>query len=235
MLLNALICDDEINCCKEIEIYLTKYCSEHKIPLTYDCFTDSAEVDKIETKYDIAFLDIELNGNSGIELAKKLKERNKRIIIFFITNYQKYVDDAMNLYALRFLEKPLDYTRFYGGLDRAIELINEDVVEVPLSKDDRIIILPASDIMYIETLNHKTEVVTVSEAHQSKNLMDSWDRTLNHKSFYRVHKSFILNLDYIKEYQRKEVIMKNGKLVPISYRNQAVFRKVFYEYLKRRK
>ena len=141
----------------------------------------------------------------------------------------------MNLFALRFLKKPLDYSRFFSGLDRAIDLINEDIVEIFLYNDQKHIKINSQSIMYIETLNHKTKIVTPEKTYYSSQLIDYWAKTLTHTSFVRTHKSYILNMDYVYEYQRSEVKLSNGEIVPISYRNQSEFRRVFYNYLKRRK
>jgi DNA-binding LytR/AlgR family response regulator len=233
--INALICDDEHSCIKEIVQYLVKYCEEHNISYSYDSYDSGEEAMISNSTYNIAFLDVEIGSVTGLEIARKLKENNKNIIIFFITSYEKYIDDAMDLFALRFLKKPLDYSRFYSGLDKAIELINEDVVEFYLKDENKLIRLKSSEIIYIETLNHKTKIVTISKTYYSSKLIDEWEKELTHTSFSRVHKSYILNMDYVSEYQRDHVKLTNGSIVPISYRKQADFRKVFYQYLKRRK
>lgn len=86
--------------------------------------------------------------------------------------------------------------------------------------------------MYIETLPHKTKIVTKKQVYYSKNQITYWDSMLNYSRFYRVHKSFILNMDYVDEYKRNEVRLTNGEIVPVAYRRQTEFRKDFYEYIK---
>ena len=233
--INALICDDEYSCINEISQYLVKYCKEHNITYSYDCFNSAEDAINSNTTYNIAFLDIEIGSITGLDIAKKLKNNNKNIIIFFITSYEKYIDDAADLFALRFLQKPLDYSRFYSGLDKAIELINEDIVKFYLKDENKIIRLKSNKIIYIETLNHKTKIVTITKTYYSSKLIDEWEKDLTHTSFSRVHKIYILNMDYVSEYQRDQVKLTDGSFVPISYRKQAQFRKVFYQYLKRRK
>lgn len=235
MTINAIICDDEDCCIETIEKYLVKYCEEHKITCFYDCFNTAEEAINSDVTYNIAFLDVEMGEINGLKIAEHLKQKNKNIIVFFITDYEKYIDDAMNLFALRFIKKPLDYTRFYSGLDKAIELINEDVVEFYLKDSKKLLKIKSNEIIYIETIGHKTKVVTDNGVYYSGDLIDFWQKKLTHSSFYRIHKSFILNLDYINEYQRIEVKLSNGDIIPVSYRNQTAFRKYFYDYLKRRK
>lgn len=235
MTINALICDDDNKCGDIILEYLLKYCDERNITCYYDSFDNGHKALESVTSYNIAFLDIEIGDISGLEIAKELKEQNKNIIIFFITEYEKYIDDAMDLFALRFIEKPIDYQRLYGGLDKAIQLINEEIIEVYIKADDCIAKINAKDIVYLETADHKTKIVTIKGEYYSPELIDYWEKKLTHSSFYRVHKSYILNLDYIDQYKRNEVNMTTGEIIGISYRNQPAFRKYFYNYLKRRK
>ncbi len=235
MTINALICDDEKERCDIVLQYLLKYCDERNITCFYDSYSNGEDALSTDMSYNIAFLDIEIKNISGLDIAKHLKEKNKNVIIFFITEYEKYIDDAMDLFALRFIKKPLDYSRFYSGLDKAIELINEDDVEFYLKDTNKVLKIKSKDIMYVETLDHKTKVVTANGIYYSSELIDYWYKKLTHSSFYRVHKSYIVNLDYIDEYKRNEVKLTNGEIIGVSYRNQPTFRRYFFNYLKRRK
>lgn len=235
MTINALICDDDINCVNVVIKCLLKYCEERNITCFYDSFDDGQKASESTTSYNIAFLDIEIGNTSGLEIAKKLKENNKNIIIFFITEYEKYIDDAMDLFALRFIKKPLDYGRFCTGLDKAVELINDEIIELFLKDDDTIRKINIKDIIYIETMGRKVKIVTTMGIFYSYDLIDYWEKKLTYISFYRIHKSYILNLDYIDQYKRNEVKLTTGEIIGISYRKQSVFRKYFFDYLKRRK
>jgi DNA-binding LytR/AlgR family response regulator len=234
MNVDALICDDQGDSVKLVRSYLTRYCEEHHITCCCDCYTSGKEAAHGDKIYNIAFLDIEMNDTNGIELARVLRNKNRDIIIFFITAYEKYLDDALDLFALRFLKKPLDYSRFYNGLDKAIELLNDSMVDCYLKETGRLIRLKSNTIMYIETTNHKTKVVTTDNVYTCTYLIDEWEKLLTHFSFVRVHKSFIVNMNHIEIYSRKQVILTNGAIIPISRHNQAAFRKAYYSYIKRR-
>jgi len=141
----------------------------------------------------------------------------------------------MDLFALRFIKKPIDSTRLYRGLDKAITLINEDEISFYLKDSGALKNIKANEIMYIEIGDHKTVVVTESKIYNSKDSIDYWEQRLTNVCFGRPHKSFIINMEYIDKYQRNEVTLKNGKIIPIAYRKQKEFRKIFVEYLRRRK
>ncbi len=235
MVINALICDDDQKCVDQISEYLDHYCYDHSLSYSVKSFTDGMQAIHSEAVYNIAFLDIEIGNVSGLDIAKTLKEKNKNIIIFFVTEYEKYIDDAMDLFALRFIKKPVTESRIYKGLDKAIDLINEDEISFYLKDSNQIKNIKSKDIIYVETGNHKTMVFTNSGCYESAQLLDYWERKLTNICFARPHKSFIVNMEYIDEYKRNEVKLKSGKIVPVAYKRQTEFRKIFWNYLKRRK
>lgn len=235
MVINALICDDEQKYIDEISTFLDGYCYDHSLTYKVDTFTDGQLAINSKKIYNIAFLDIEVGKISGLDIAKSLKDKNKNIIIFFITAYEKYIDDAMNLFALRFIKKPIDKTRLYSGIDKALSLINEDQIDFYLKDSGTIINLKANEIMYIEIGDHKTIVVTENKSYNSNEKLDYWEQKLTNVCFCRPHKSFIINMEFIEKYQRNEVTLKNNIIIPIAYRKQTEFRKIFWDYLKRRK
>lgn len=235
MTINALICDDEQQYIDKILNCLNEFCYDHSLTYKADSFTDGHNALNSENTYNIAFLDIEINDVSGLDIAKKLKEKNKNIIVFFITAYEKYIDDAMDLFALRFIKKPINKARLYQGLEKAVSLINEDKISIFLKDSKTMQNVKASDIMYMEIGDHKTIIATVNKTYFSSENLDYWERKLMNICFCRPHKSFILNMEYIDKYQKNEVTLTNGKIIPISYRKQKEFRKIFTEYLRRRK
>lgn len=235
MIINALICDDEQKYIDQVLRCLEEYCFDNNLLFNADSFTDGVQAIKSQKTYNIAFLDIEVGNISGLDIAKSLKNKNKNVIIFFITAYEKYIDDAMNLFALRFIKKPIDNARLYSGLDKAISLINEDEISFYLKDSGTIINVMAKEIMYIEIGDHKTIVVTENKSYYSKEKLDYWEQKLTNICFCRPHKSFIINMEYIDKYQRNEVTLKKGKIIPIAYRKQKEFRKTFWNYLRRRK
>lgn len=235
MIINALICDDEEQCVNKIYNCLDNFCYDHSLIYKADTFTNGLDAINSENTYNVAFLDIEIDNISGLDIAKELKKRNKNVIVFFITAYEKYIDDAMDLFALRYIKKPVSQERLYNGLEKAISLINEDEITIYLKDSDSIQKVKAGDIMYIEIGDHKTIISTKDKTYYSPENLDYWENLLTNVCFCRPHKSFILNMEYVYKYRRNEVLLTNNKIIPIAYRKQTDFRRIFSDYLKRRK
>lgn len=235
MTINALICDDEKQSREETYAYLKQYCEEHCLNCNCDVFEKGEAAINSNKKYNIAFLDIEMDSLNGIDVAGHLRNNNNNIIIFFITAHEKYIDDAMNFYALRFMNKPIDCSRFYSGMDRAIELIDEGTLTVTVNDKHNLVSIETNTLLYAEIYRHRVKLVTENGTFYVSETLEEIERKLTHSSFVRVHKSFIVNLDFMKNYKRDYIELKDGTIISISSRYQASFRKTIYSYFKRRK
>ena len=103
--MKILICDDEKHYLDNLKQHVQEYMDQRGIESAIDAYTDPSEIMEGSCIYDVAFLDIQMEGIDGITLAKELKRRNGKLALFFVTNYEEYQDDAMDLQAFRFFGK----------------------------------------------------------------------------------------------------------------------------------
>ena len=130
------ICEDDKAYRKIILEYVTEYFKEHLIDFEYNEFSSGEELLSSDKIFDIVFLDIEMNELNGIQTTKELNIRNRNTIIFIVTAYQKYLDDAMDLNVFRYIDKPIQSKRLYNGLDKAIDLINNNEITFKTREPD---------------------------------------------------------------------------------------------------
>lgn len=202
----------------------------HHISHSIYVYTNSSSVFEQSVQFDMAFLDIEMPGINGIELAKKLRKQNPKIIIFIITAFNQYLDDAFDLSAFRFIQKPLDIPRFFSGLDKAMDRLDRETIPFFLQSKNETVRIFSSDILYVEIVKRHTEVVTSTARYSSNNTISYWHTHLPATSFYRVHSSFIVNMKFVEKYARDHVTMDNNDIIPIAYRKQSAFKQYFSEY-----
>ncbi len=231
--MKILICDDDKMYVDSIKAQVDAFLAENS--LTAQCCTLTSADGLMTTteSYDIAFLDIVVGDVSGIEVGKRLKENNENIVIFIVTAYDKYLDDAMDLNVLRFLKKPLNNERLQAGLEKAFSLIDNTTVEILIKDGIGAMNIPISSIMYVEIMGRKIKVVTKDNVYITSTKMTFWQEKLIASFFYQVHKSFIINLKYATNYQKDAVTMKNGDKIPVAFRKQIDFQKYFFEYFTR--
>lgn len=222
------ICDDEIEYVNDIEQHLKQYFTEHGLSLNLFKYNNGIELLNSQNSFDIAFLDIEMPDINGIELGKKLQNANPDLVLIYITAYNHYLDDALDLGITRFFDKPIDSKRFYKGLDKAIEKLDQTEVQIHLKDSDNgITSVKINDIIMVEIEKRKTKIVTKDKIYYSKSDIKFWRENLNKSYFESPHNSFIINTNYITYYQKDYVILYDKYNIPIAYSKRAEFKKKF--------
>ena len=232
--MKILICDDEQQYVDELKIHIENFMQSRVADFTIDTANNPQAVADSNEIYQLAFLDIQMDELNGISLAKTLKERNCKIVIFFVTSYNDYQDEAMDLRAFRFFEKPFNVERLYSGLEKAMEYIDESYVDFYVWTDNEHKQILVDDVIYVERGNRQVTLVTTQGNFTTRETFDEWCAILQNSFFYRVHKSFIVNLHYVTGYKYSELFVQNNVRIPIASRRQTDFHKFWFAYLRRR-
>lgn len=225
------ICDDERKYAQETENKVKAILNEQNISAEFDLYCSSADIYNCQKFYDIAFLDVEMQPYSGIKVAEKLKEINPYIVIFIITSYDKYLDDAMDLNVFRYIKKPLDERRLKTGVCKALEMIDSNVISFFVKSGNKSVSVMSDDILFVETVGRTTRIVTVKGEYVSENKMNFWKEKLSASFFFPVHKSFIINMKHLTGYKRDTVTLSESYSIPVAYRKQAQFRSYFFNFV----
>lgn len=231
--MKILICDDDEKNLNYVKIHIEEYMKEHYMNAEFFTTTSPNEILECNTVFDLAFLDIQMPEIDGITLAKELKKRNEKIVLFFITAFDEYLDEAMNLRIFRFFDKPLDIERLYSGLDKAMELLDESYINIYVENEIKCIKLNVDSIKYIRRENRKNTIFTVNGKYTVKDDFEKLIRKIPNTFFYLIHKSFYVNLHYITEYSYKEIYIDDDRL-SIATRKQADFHRFWFNYVKGR-
>ena len=231
--MRVLILDDERKFVDDLQFHIERYMATHLINADVTAVTSAKGILEDEDKFDLVFLDIQMPDVDGISVAKELKNRNSKVIIFFVTAFDEYQDEAMDLHIFRFFEKPFDEGRLYRSLDKAMEFLDESYVDIYLDKNGETVKVLVDDVIYIKRENRKTTVVTTDDKYTTKTKFDDLVSKLPNTFFYLVHKSFFVNIHYITKYSYKEVYLGNAR-ISVATRKQAGFHKFWFDYLKRR-
>lgn len=232
--MKILICDDEIQYLNDLHFHVQEYMDNRAVNYKITAVTSPAQILSGDLFFDLAFLDIQMEEMDGIALAQKLKKQNGKIALFFVTNYDEYQDDAMDLHAFRYFSKPFNITRLYSGLDKAMEYIDGAYVDIFLYGDNAQQRVLIDDILYITRVNRKVIVKTKHREFSINENFDALCEKMPPLFFYQVHKSYYVNLHYVKRYSYSELLLTDGSRIPIATRKQAQFHKYWFEYLRRR-
>ncbi len=226
------ICDDEQNCINDVQTHISFFSKDVGVELEQYTFNSAEELMLSNLKFDIAVLDVEMEGTNGIKLGEYLRTTNPHIILIYITAHRKYLDDALNLNAVRFFEKPIDSQRFYRGLKDAIDRIDNSNISFYLKDGKTIEKISAKDIIYIEIENRKTKVVTVDKIYHASEHISFWKDNLSGTIFIVPHKSYIVNLNFVTTYQRESIVLDNRHTIPVARNKQSDFYRQFMKFLE---
>lgn len=232
--MKILLCDDEQQYIDELKMHIEEFMKSRSINFEIHTFNNPQAVVESDTVYQLAFLDIQMDELDGISLAKILKERNSKIVMFFVTSFNDYQDEAMDLRAFRFFEKPFDAERLYSGLEKAMEYIDESYIDFFVWANNEHKKVLVDDVIYVERGNRQVTLVTTQGNYTTRESFDEWCNILQNTFFYKVHKSFIVNLHYVTGYKYSEIFIQNNIRIPIASRRQADFHKFWFAYLRRR-
>ena len=162
---------------------------------------------------DVAFVDIDLNGDSGMECAKVLTELNPKLKVIFATAHAEYMANAFEIYAFDYLVKPFDVERVVTTLSRIrgeIETASaetEETVNLPEKYSDKLMIkgkeqvlfVDTGEIVFVERAENATRIVTAEEEYRVQVSLGGIEEKLNPAEFMRCHKSYIVNLSKISK------------------------------------
>ena len=219
---------------------------EANIESIVDAANGGEAIERIRTEIpELVFLDIQMPDMTGFSVLELCgKELVSRIpAIIFVTAFDQYALKAFEFHALDYLLKPFDRERFSGALDRARTQINnrrsgtsdpriigllekitserEYLEWVTIKKDERILLLKVSDIHWIEAQGNYVSLKFEKESQLLRETMDRMESQLDPRSFIRVHRSTIVNINQVKElhvWARGEyrVITHSGKAFTLS-------------------
>lgn len=235
MKLNIAICDDEV---AEIE-YLSSLVEQWSAStgnvamLKSFCSAESFLFEYEENKnYDILLLDIQMKEIDGIGLAKEVRKYSKDTQIVFVTGYDKYISDGYDVAALHYLMKPVSFEKISEVLSRAAENLGKTSPAILINANGENVKLLLSDIYCIEAVGHTLKITCTDGDITVNQSLSSFKSNIGN-DFISTHRSFIVNLEHIKRISKTDVILDNGKSVPVSRRMYEDIYKAFVAYYRR--
>ena len=206
--MNVIIVDDEYPARKELIYFIENY-TDMNIMGEFDNGLDVLNFIQDNT-LDAIFLDINIPKLDGMLLAKTIDKFEKRPKIIFITAYDNYAVEAFNLKIFDYILKPYSDERIISMLHRlkntSDKKNNEDKAEykkvsnkISLWKNGKIHIVDVNDIYYCEARERYTLIFTKDEDYEIREGRSEVEKTINHNSFFRSHRSYLVNLEKIEE------------------------------------
>lgn len=208
------IVDDDHTQSEYLKNILSFFAEEKGIRVSFTLFPSAEAFLFDEGNEDIFLLDIEMPGMSGIDLAKRIRERNETAPIVFITGYSDYIAEGYDVSALHYLLKPVNKNKLYAVLDKAIKQLAKNEKNFSFEMSGETFIVPLREIRYIEVSGNYI-TVHAREDFRVKMPLAKLESLLDER-FVRTGRSFIVNLGLVRRVTKSDVYLSSGETVPLS-------------------
>lgn len=230
------ICEDKVIQINLLNNKIKKWSNEKGVKVSIDNFKSAESFlfkwDDYE-RYDIIFLDIKLSQMSGVELSNIIREKNKNVKIVFVTGIFKYALHGYKVGALQYLMKPINTADLYFCLDKTQEeIIRKDKLGmIVLETAKKSVKLSYDDIHYCIMFSPYIDIHTHSEKITVRKKISEIETMLPEESFVRCHRSYIVNIRYIKSIEKGNLILESGIKIPISRGKFKELNEIFINYI----
>ena len=181
--------------------------------------------------FDIIFLDIEMEGISGIEAGHEIRSIDTNVIIIFITSHHQYVYSSFKIEAFDFIVKPFDRERVNDALSRALKKHNEQHHIIDFKWQGCVHALDISEIIYIEAYHRLIIFVTKGDKQECIGKLDEYECDLSSYGFMRCHQNALINMRYVKSIEDTSITTTYGHTVKMSARRKQSCLRMFNTYL----
>lgn len=232
-MIRIAICDDEKQTADQIRKLVSRFFREKNMEASVVCFSGGEELLQYDKNIDVLFLDIQMEGMDGMETARKLRSRNFRGFLIFITILKEMVFQSFEVQAYDYLVKPVGEKKFAGTMERLLVSMNNAGEEKLLvQKGYERSIISFDEIVFAEIIDRKVYLHLASSG-----VVDFYDRIENLEErldsrFFRCHRSYLINMRYLKSYKNGVAYMENGKEIPVSRLRSKAFSEVILQYMK---
>jgi two-component system, LytTR family, response regulator LytT len=228
------ICDDDQQQRERIQQYIklsSIKCTDFEI-VQFCCGEDLIKAYSENVTYDIIFLDIVMENLDGIKTADSIHKINTSALIIFISSYVQFVSETFRLHAFQFLIKPITRESFDREFERAVNQFYAQHRKLIFKTSCNTVAVEIKDIVYIEGYQHHLYVVTKNKnEYMVTGKLSEKEKQLLPFGFVRVHQSFLVNMDFIKSINDKNVVTTVGVTVEMSTRKKSQVLNLFNKYL----
>ena len=211
------ICEDEMPVRESLCEMCGQILAERNIPYELTPFSSAEALEgalEAGARFDLMCLDILMEGKTGMEFARQLRERDDQTSILFITNSEEFLREGYEVRPIQYLFKPVRPEQLTRALETDLRLHHQpDTVTVRTGAG--IIVLPLDELWYVESRNHLT-VAKLEHGEQSFRIrLSDMETLLPKERFCRCHNSYLVNMRRISKLDRKGLILENGEWIPI--------------------
>lgn len=215
-MIKIAICDDDIIFCHDLENKILSI-NEHFEVDVYFTLKDLSQKLDTQISYDLLFLDIEFGTLSGIRMGEYIRDSlvNDFMQIVFVSSKTSYAMELFKIRPLDFLIKPLKIQDIGRVINKAIEVLDKGNTFFIFQKNNALIKIKQKDIIYFASSARKVFVHMKNDSFWIYEKLDNLQKQME-GSFLRIHKSYLVNYNYIQRSYHDRIQLTNDVILPIS-------------------
>lgn len=234
-MLRIAICDDDEYSIKRVKTFVAGYAKTKNVQISISTFLSGVVLLEDFAGYDLIFLDIEMPGLNGIEVAKRIGERGSIGKIVYTTSHKCYMQQAFHVHAFEYMVKPFSIEEITTILDDFVRSIasnpKHNVLMFKIGKS--VTCFETDEIFYFEYKgNEGVRIINCSnDIFVHYTLQDILEMTEEY-GFAVPHKSIIVNLRHIKSIKGFDIFISNGDVLPVAQKRATSFREAHNKFLQ---
>ena len=201
MKLNIYVIDDDIAITDQLSHLIFEWAADRAV--TVDLITKNSLSEAVPEEvscFDLVILDVLICDKNGIEYAKSLRELGSHAVIAFISNFSQYAINGYSAHAVSYILKPLKTDAVYSLLDETVSdtgSLSDNRIHV--SQNGKDIFISPDSIIYIEAFRNQVTIHMTDREESFYVSISSLEKQLSNTSLMRCHRSYIINLRYVRE------------------------------------
>lgn len=229
--MNIAVCDDEPVWRQIVSEKIREYAGKTGMQAELRTFSSGRELLSSGQEFDIVFMDIELDGENGMEVMDEYRAKSRSVNILF-TSHGEEMANGYKVKAFRFLMKPLDDELLTEALGSALRELGSRRKLIGYRDGEQSVIYE-DDIIYIEAGDKSSGIRTKDGFYRTRLMISEMMKKIDPQNFYMPHRSYIVNLNYIEKVDKCGIILCNGEKIRVSRLRQKEFQERFYDHIRR--
>ena len=231
-MIHVAVVEDEEKYREQLSEFLSRYGKEKEISIQTRMYCAGIDIlDEYAGQFEVILLDIRMKHIDGMEAARKIREKDKEVIIIFITNMAEYAIQGYDVEARGFILKPVRYKLFAQQMDRArkeLESKKAEYLSLQLQAGVRNVSL--NDIFYMENREHYLHIHLEQEDIIFYCTIKEMEKRLEGKPFFRCNSGLIVNLAKVQSVKNNEILV-HGETLTVSRSRKKEFMEQLTEYM----
>lgn len=233
--MHIAVCDDNIDELSKIVTLLEDCSNEREGSISYESFNNAIELLEAmkSRQFDLLLLDILMPGITGMDAAKEIRSLGSEVPIIFLSSSREYGVESYRVGAEDYIMKPACKDEILPVLDKQLKRLTQGEAYLTLKTGNSILKLPLLQIVYVEVINRSLQFyLTNGELREAYGyLRDHESDLMSNSHFYKPHRSYIVNLQWVTELNKKGFLTILGKTVPVARDAYSKAKTAYMKYL----